>query len=78
VERVGTVVGEQRVGRPVVEGVDLCARDAVGNAADGLAEVGHVVVYVVLLRGEALHNVGAGDLEGLDDGAEGQKGDLVS
>lgn len=76
-EGVGTVVCEQRVGLAAVEGVDLCARDAVGDAADGLAEEGHVVVDVVLLRGEALHNVGAGDLEGLDDGTKGQEGDLV-
>lgn len=73
---VGPVVGLQLVGL-TVEGVYRGGRDAVGDAADGGAKVWAVVRLVVLLRGEALHDVDAADVQGLEDRAEGEEGDLV-
>lgn len=70
---VCAVVRGQGVRLAAVEGVDLGATDAVGNAANGLAKVGAVVALILGGRGEALDNVDATDLDGLDDGAKRQE-----
>lgn len=71
VQVVGPVIGAEFVRLPVVQGDDRVL-DAVGHAADGGAEVGRIVRFVGGLGGEALHDVGPRDVEGLEDGAEGE------
>lgn len=75
VQGVAAVVVDEGVGLAAVEGVDLGAADAVGDAADRLAKVGAVVLFVLLLGVEALDDVEAFDLEGLDGGPEGDEGE---
>jgi hypothetical protein len=75
VQVVRPVVGGQCVGLAAVDVLELGVLDAVGDAADGLAEEGGVVALVLRLLGEALHDVDAADAELLDDGAQGQEGD---
>lgn len=77
VQVVGPIVRGEWVGRAAVEGLDGCAGDAVGDAADGGAKVWAVVGRVVGLRGEALHDVVACDGQRLQDRAEGEEGDFV-
>lgn len=74
-EVIRPVVGGEGVGLAGVEGVEAGVGDAVGDAADGLAEEGGVVGFVVGLGGEALDDVVGGDSEGLEDCAEGEEGD---
>lgn len=57
--------------------VDRYVRTAVGNTSDGCAEVRAIVGLVVLLGSKALDDIMAGDWEGLEDGAEREKGDFV-
>ena len=71
---VDTVVGGQGVRLAAIEGVDLGVLDTVGDAADDLAEEAVVVRLVGLLGGEAENDVGAIDVEGLDDGTQGDEG----
>lgn len=73
VETVGALVGDEGV-RLAVDVVELGALDTIGDTADGLAEVGAVVLDVLVLGGEALYDVGAVDDEGLDDGSEREEG----
>lgn len=75
-QAVGLVICLERVRLAAVDGVELGAAHAVGDPSDRLAEEGPVVRHVELLRWEALDDVGAVDLEGLDDGAQGQELDL--
>jgi len=56
-----------------IEAVDLGARNAVGDAADVLAEERSVLAAVGLGRREAQHDVGSSDLELLDNAALGQE-----
>ena len=74
VQVVGAVVRGEGVRLSAVEAVEAGATDAVGHAADGLAEEGVVVRLVVGLFGEALDDVDAADVQGLDDGPEGEEG----
>jgi hypothetical protein len=76
VKGVGAVVHCQVVAL-AIEAVDLCARDAVCDAADILAEEGVVLGTVGLCGREAENDVGACDFELLDDAALGQEGEGV-
>lgn len=69
VERVALQVGRERPSL-AVQVVDFGAMDAIGNSSDCSPEEGAVVLGVQLFGGEAIDDVEALDLEGLDDGAE--------
>lgn len=55
---------------PAVQVLNHTVLDAVRDTADGRAEPGLVVLFVVFLLGEALDDVLAVDVEFLDDGGE--------
>lgn len=74
VEIVDAVVGGEGVRFAAVERVQTRVGDAVGYAADGLAEEGIVVGLVEGLRGESLDDVYARDVEFLDNRTEGEEG----
>lgn len=71
-QRIGAVVGRERVFFAIQSLYDSVL-DPVGEAADGCPEIGRVVVDVLFLSGEPLHDVVAIDAELLDDGAQGQE-----
>ena len=74
VQAVGSVVGMQGVGL-AVEVVDPCVFDAVRGPADGLAEVGRVVGFVVADVREGQDDVLTLDFEFLDGGSVGEEGE---
>lgn len=76
VQRVGTVVHGQIIAL-AIEAVQFCAFDAVCDAADVLAEERGVLGAVRFCRGEAKDNVGACDLELLDDTTLRQESERV-
>lgn len=75
---VGSIVSNEAVELPSVQGIDLSVRDTVCDTADGGAEVGAVVRSVELLGWETLDDVDAPDLEGLNNSSKRQEGNLVS
>ncbi|CEI69569.1 unnamed protein product [Fusarium venenatum] len=58
-----------------IEAVNSSVLDTVGNAANGHAKVGRVMLLIVFLGGEALNDVDAVDDKRLNNGAEGQESD---
>ena len=71
-KRIGTFVLRERV-RLAIQVIYDCSPDAVARPTDGSAKVRGVVFLVILLGGEALDDVVAGDTELLDDATQGEK-----
>lgn len=75
VQGIGAIILQELIFTPI-EVLNDTILDAIRDTADGGSKVRGVVVDIVVLRGEAEHDVLAADAELLDDGAQGQEGEL--